>query len=186
MIFDNIKNKINKTVPYLGYSKDLGHQEYASTVLFKRQKEIANKEIEEKKDETVKTDKTKVVIVKQLTPFKDLHPINKAGRILMPVSTPIMASGLILLGIDMAYMLTEVNDKIYEGKSYEEYVRVYRTHIVMFITSVVLSSVGLTGVIISIPLLAFKEGWLKNKNNVSLNLNVDLDCNFSLFMRYRL
>ena len=189
MIFENIKNKINKTVPYLGYSKDLGHQEYASTVLFKRQKEIAIKEIEEKKDEITKTEKTekeKVIVVKKLTSFSNLHPINKSGRILMIVSVPVLVSGLSLFGVDMAYMLTELDDKIHNGNSYEEYVRTYRVHIVMFITSIVISSIGLTGVIVSIPLIAFKEGWFKNKNKVSLNLNVDLNCNFLLFLRYRL
>ena len=172
MIYEEIRNKMNKSTPVLGINKDLGHEESASYILFKRQKELAIDELEEKKEE-------KKEIVK-------LHPINKSGRILMIVSVPVLTSGLLLLSADMAYMLTALDDKMYSGETYEEYVRTYRAHIVMFITSVVVSSVGLTGVIISIPLIAYKEGWFKNKKEkLSLNLNLDLSSNVSLFMRYR-
>jgi hypothetical protein len=206
MIFQNIKNRLNKTKPSLSINKDLGHEDNGSFVLFKRQKELSIKELEMKDKAVEKTEKTepepekevikpektepekeKVVIIRKLVPFKDLHPINKAGRVLLPVSAPIMGSGLILLGVDIAYMLTALDDAMYNGNSYEEYIRVYRIHMIMFITSIAISSVGLTGVIISIPLIAFKEGWFKNrKQNLSLNFNYDLNNNFSLFMRYRL
>ena len=84
-------------------------------------------------------------------------------------------------------MITGLGNQMYNGESYEEYVRSYRVHIVLFISSVVVSSVGFTGVIVSIPLLAFKEGWYKNKKDkLSLNFNIDLNSNFSLFMQYRL
>lgn len=189
MIYEDIKDKMNKSVPFLGVSKTLGHEDFASYVLFKRQKELAIKETEEKIDnkitEAKQTEKEKIVVVKKLLPFTSLPPINKSGRILMMVSVPVLVSGLSLFGVDMFFMLTALNDKIYSGSSYEEYVRTYRAHIIMFISSIVVSSIGLIGVVVSIPLIAYKEGAFKKKEKVSLNFNMNLNNDFSLFMRYK-
>ncbi len=200
MIYNEIKNRINKSNPVYGVIENIGHQKSASLVLFERSNQLSIKNLEaidrekelakEKEKDTEKEViiKEKIVRTKNFTPFRDLHPINKAGRVLMPVSAPVFGCGLILLGVDFAYMFTVLDNEIHSGVSYEDYVRAYRTHIIMFITAVAVSSVGLTGMIISIPLLAYKEGWFnkfKERKNLSLNLNMDLNSDLSLFLNYK-
>lgn len=190
MIYDEIKDKMKRTVLVYGVMKSIGHEENASMVLFQREKEIKFMEEEyvskEPTKEPEKEPKERIIKTPRFTPFKDLSPLNKSGRILLATSAPVCTIGFILWGLDLAYMFTALHSQMYDGNSYEEYVKTYRIHINLFISAVVVTSVGFVGIIISIPLNAVKGDFSRvKKDKLSLNINFDLEQDLSFYMRYR-
>ncbi len=183
MIYDEIKDKMKRSIPVYGIVTSMGHKENASLVLFQREKEL---EIKEEEYVEKVPEKERKAAAPRFTPFKDLSSINKSGRILLAASAPICGIGFVLWGIDLAYMFTALHSQMYDGESYEEYVRTYRIHTNLFISAVVVTSAGLIGIIISIPLNAVKGDFSRiKKDKLSLNLNFDPKQDLSLYLRFK-
>lgn len=199
MIYDEIKDKMKRSVPVYGVVRSMGHKDNASLVLFQREKELkiiedeyVSKEPEKEPTKELENDPEKepkeriIYVTPKFTPFKDLSPINKTGRVILITSAPICGIGLGLLFTDFAFMFSVLNQVMNEGESYETYVRAYNIHIYMFISSVVVASIGLIGIIVSIPLNVIKGDFSKaDKDKITLNINYNLEQDLSLYFRYR-
>ena len=85
--------------------------------------------------------------------------------LLVPTFSTITLAGASILIVDLVPVIKALDNDMNNGSSYEDYVRLYNTHIALFISGIVLTAVGILGISVSIPLLVYKG----NGNNVTLN-----------------
>ena len=106
----------------------------------------------------------------------------------MPIGSTFFLSGISLLIYDLAYYIPYVLDKLYiyrddksDTDTYKSYYNSYCTNIALFSTSVTLSGIGLICIIISIPLITYKQ--TKNTNKF-VEISFDKGINFNYIIKF--
>ena len=175
IIFQDIKSKIRKSLPYYGQLSKIKYDNDGTFVFIPRSENLSINdlvkedsraktpeeisELERKKE--IKLDITKtennlpVVTIKNnkrmpqtsyTVSANDLSALNKVGLALLPTFSTITIAGASILIVDLIPVLKALDNEMNNGTNYETYVNLYNTHIALFITGVVLTSIGILGV----------------------------------------
>jgi hypothetical protein len=168
MIYNDIKKKMKESIPLLGEIQDLGHEQGASFVLLPRKQELV--EIKEEKKE-IKKEIPKEQIISQ----GELKPINKAGIALLPIGTSFTTAGILILVFDIGFLFQEVEEMINNQSdySYSEYEELYNLNLALFISGIVVTTVGIATLSASIPLIIIKPKNKKISFNISINNSIE-------------
>lgn len=154
-------------------------------IIVESSKDIANKMVKELKmvDKTYFDEMSKIMNKNNYIGFKKpITPINKAGIALISTGSSLLLIGIPFLIYDLIGNGSVVADKkvLYEKDDigYNEYMDIYQYFIGLLVGSITGSVIGLTTLIIGIPLIVYKK-----KVQLSFNIDYKINNSVDLFLK---